>query len=228
MHKASTSRPQLSGYFGRCIICYLEIDENAKRLAERSGLQPCLFTPVAAVDEEAIEKYIVNITAVVSHGTLNKALVVEINNLPEINHRLPIWQLEESRILHHPKQLWVHINYTGFRGAYRRVFPDEDITPLAIDHVMNREIAPLRGFNYVRLIHISHGANSSSGGHVEKMGIKTERARIEARKTNPNYQPPKLSVQYADLDDIVKMINIKTGDSVLDPVNEAQWLVDEP
>jgi hypothetical protein len=33
------------------------------------------------------------------------------------------------------------------------------------------------------------------------------------------------SVQYADLADLVKMLDIKTGGSVMDPVNEAQaWV----
>lgn len=34
-------------------------------------------------------------------------------------------------------------------------------------------------------------------------------------------------IQYADLADIVKMLNIKTGGSLQDPVNEAQALVRE-
>jgi len=45
------------------------------------------------------------------------------------------------------------------------------------------------------------------------------------RKSN---KESKASIQYADLADIVKMLNIKTGGALMDPVNEAQALVDLP
>jgi hypothetical protein len=38
----------------------------------------------------------------------------------------------------------------------------------------------------------------------------------------------KASVQYADLADLVKMLDMKTGNSIMDGVNEAQALVDWP
>jgi len=126
-------------------MCYLEIDEQAKRYADLSGLQPCLYTPIAALNEAAIIKYIGRITQVLSPGTPNKALLVEIDNLPEINYRLPIWQLEESCILHHQKQLWVHVDYRLYRRAYTKAFPNENISGKVIDHVMNRVLARLTG-----------------------------------------------------------------------------------
>jgi hypothetical protein len=36
-------------------------------------------------------------------------------------------------------------------------------------------------------------------------------------------------IQYADIADIVKMLDVKTGGSLQDPVNEAQaWLEEQP
>lgn len=209
-------------------MCYLEIDEQAKKYADQSGLQPCPYTPIAALDEATILKYIGRITCVLSTVKFNNALIVEIDNLPEINRRLPIWELEESRILHNPKQLWVHVDYRLYRNAYTKAFPDEDISSLVIDHVMNRRLARVKGFKYVRVVPISRSANSSSGSHVEKMAIKYNLARLEAQKQDPCFVLSKMSVQCADLADIVKMLNISTGDEFLDPVNEAQKLVDEP
>lgn len=209
-------------------MCYIEIDPQAKKLAECSGLQPCLFTPIAAVNEEAILKYIGRISNIVSYRTQNKALLVEIDNLPTINKRLPIWELEESRLIHHQKQLWVHVNYTSYRKAYIRSFYDEDLSNFQIDHIMNRKVARLKGFNYLRVIPISVSANTSSGGHVEKMSIKFLKEAIKLQSYITSYMPPYMSVQYADLADIVKMLSIQTGPDVLDPVNIAQKLVDEP
>jgi hypothetical protein len=66
-------------------VCYLEIDEQAKIYADQSGLQPCLYTPIAALDEAAILKYIGRITYVLSTVKFNNVRIVEIDNLPEIN-----------------------------------------------------------------------------------------------------------------------------------------------
>jgi len=44
---------------------------------------------------------------------------------------------------------------------------------------------------------------------------------VKRNKENPTF------IQYADLADIVKMLDIKTGGTLQDPVNEAQKLVEE-
>jgi len=82
---------------------------------------------------------------------------------------------------------------------------------------MNRREARLKGFFYLRIVPISREANSCSGGLAEKWGLEYHSSQ-EMRAKNMT-SPAK--IQYADLADIMKMLNRKTGD----PVNEAQSLV---
>ncbi|HEV3457560.1 MAG TPA: hypothetical protein VHG32_13435 [Thermoanaerobaculia bacterium] len=93
-----------------------------------------------------------------------------------------------------------------------------------LDHVLNRSVARLKGFPYLRIIPISRGANSSSGSlserwSVEHHGTSAMRQRNAASRA---------AVQYADLADLVKMLDVKTGGGVMDPVNAAQDLVRAP
>lgn len=200
------------------------IDAYAKEIAlTRFALPPCVHVPVAARDERAIQKYIGNISLVLMAGSPNAALLVEPHETPAINNRLPIWRLKEAALLHCPKQVWVHVDYSGYRRAYVRAFPDEDLTGLVIDHVLNRRVARLKGFHYLRIVPISRAANSSSGGLSEKWAVEYHGTPEMVKR---NSESPAF-IQYADLADIVKMLNIKTGGSLQDPVNEAQALVRE-
>lgn len=156
-------------------------------------------------------------------GSPNRALLVEPHETPAINNRLPIWRLKEAALLHCPKQVWVHVDYPGYRSAYLKAFPCEDLTGLVIDHVQNRRVARLKGFHYLRIVPISRAANSSSGGLSEKWAVEYHSTPEMVRRNN---ESPAF-IQYADLADIVKMLNIKTGGALQDPVNEAQALVRE-
>lgn len=201
-----------------------EIDQAAReRAIRRFGLQPCLHVPIAARDREAITKYIGEIRAVLTSRTRNDALLVQAYGPTEMNEDLRIWKLPQSAVLHRPEQVWVHVECKGYRRAYKKAFPGEDIKGLVMDHVMNRTVAPLKGFSYVRVIPISRGANASSGGLSEKWGIRyhsTPRMR-ELNAADPT------KIQYADIADITKMLDIKTGGSLQDPVNAAMKLVDD-
>ena len=77
------------------------------------------------------------------------------------------------------------------------------------------------GFNYVRIIPISRGANSSSGSLSEQWGVKYH-STPRMRKINSE---KKSFIQYADLSCVVKMLNIKTGGGVMDAVNDGQALL---
>ncbi len=202
-----------------------DIDEEARERALRVYALPvCCHIPTAARNEAAITKYIGQITRVLSSGSPNKALLVQSYEPPPLNRRLPLWTMKEAAILHHPQQIWVHVDYTGYRAAYARAFPDERLDGRVLDHVMNRKMARVMLFNYLRIVPISRGANSSSGGLPEKWGIayqsSPEMAKINAER--------KSSIQYADLGDIVKMLDRKTGGALQDAVNEAQGFVREP
>ena len=79
-------------------------------------------------------------------------------------------------------------------------------------------------FDYLRIVPISRGANSSSGGLPEKWGIAYQSS---PRMVAINAER-KACIQYADLGDIVKMLNLKSGGALQDAVNEAQSFVREP
>lgn len=206
------------------LMAFREIDQEAVRIPQRSGLLPCLYVPIAARDERSIEKYVGRISRVLSGGKPTQALLIEAHDPPERDARLPIWQLPEAAILHCPRQVWVHVDISGYRRIYSKAFPGESLNGLVLDHVLNRRVARLKGFSYIRIVPISRGANSSSGGLAEKWSVDYHSSE-RMRKINA---ASKASVQYADLADIVKMLDIKTGGALMDPVNEAQALVDLP
>ena len=119
------------------------------------------------------------------------------------------------------RQVWVDVNCRAYRSAYITAFPDQDLGGLVLDHVMNRRVARLKRFQYLRIVPITRPANSSSGGLCEKWGVayhSTPRM-VTINKNAGTF------VQYADLADIVKMLSIKTGGSLQDAVNEAQALL---
>ena len=200
------------------------IDEHATRIPERSGLLPCLYVPIAARDTFAIERYVGRIATQLMPKSPDKALLVEAYEPEKADARLAIWDVPEAVVLHFPRQVWVHVDYRAYRRAYLKAFPDFDLTDLVLDHVMNRRVARLKGFAYLRIVPISRGANSSHGSLSEGWAVEYH-SSPEMREKN---RASRAAVQYADLSDIVKMLNMQGGGSLMDNVNEAQKLVELP
>ena len=198
------------------------IDPHATHIPQASGLLPCLYIPIAARDVNAIERYVGRILERLAPGPLSNALLVEAHEPEKPDERLAIWRLPEAAVLHYPRQVWVHVDYKAYRRAYQRAFPNVDLTGLVLDHVMNRRVARLKCFTYVRIMPISREANSSHGSLSEGWGVEHQSAP-RMRQINKVSQAV---VQYADLADIVKMLNMQGGGSLMDIVNEAQKLVD--
>ncbi|MFZ7114904.1 MAG: hypothetical protein ACO1G9_05970 [Bacteroidota bacterium] len=195
------------------------VDEVAREKAvRRYGLPNDLHIPIGARDENAISNYIGEITQVLSKRGTPKAYLVENSELPIINEKLEIWKLEASSILHAPKQVWVDVNYSCYRKAYQRAFPEEDIAFSVIDHIINRRVARLSNFKFIRIIPITKGVNSNSGTITERYGFdyhsSPEKQALNKKDTS--------QIQYADFADIVKMLNIPTGGKFQEGVNEAQ------
>ena len=200
------------------------VDPHATRIPQGSGLLPCLYIPVAARDTNAIETYVGKIVGYLAVRPQNNALLVEAHEPEKADIRLPIWSLPEAAILHYPRQVWVHVNYGAYRRAYSRAFPNVNLTGLVLDHVMNRRVARLKGYMYLRIVPISRAANSSHGSLSEDWGV-THHSSPRMMEINRASQAV---VQYADIADIVKMLNMEGGGSLMDIVNEAQKLVDLP
>lgn len=198
-----------------------KIDQTAKDIAIKKWVLPeCLHVPIGAVNELAIVEYIGEIKNVLSHRTPNRALLVKAKKPPNIDDRLPIWKLTKSQDFHHPTQVWVHIKYSRYRNAYKVAFPFENIDGKVMAHILNRRIAALKGFDYVRVTPISRGSNSSSG-FSEKWGVGIHRSG-KMKRISRNQEP---FIQYADLSDLLVMMDIKIGGGITDVVNEAQKLV---
>src|SRR5437588_12774740 len=128
------------------------IDKRAIRIPQSSGLSPCLYVPVAARDTKASEKYLGRIVRGLSRHSPSKAFLIEAHEPAKPDQRLAIWHHPEALILHSPRQVWVHVDYNDYRRAYLRAFPDINLTDLVLDHVMNRRVARLKGFAYLRIV----------------------------------------------------------------------------
>jgi hypothetical protein len=200
------------------------IDEHATRIPMASRLPPCLYIPVAARDTTAIETYVGRIAGQLAPSAPGRALLVEAHPPEKPDPRLAIWDVPGAAVLHFPRQVWVHVDYRAYRRAYMRAFPDSDLTGLVLDHVMNRRVARLKGFAYLRIVPISRGANSSHGSLSEGWAVEYHSSPAMREKNRLS----QAAVQYADLADIVKMLNLQGGGSLMDNVNEAQNLVDLP
>jgi hypothetical protein len=200
------------------------IDENAIRIPRESGLLPCLYVPVAARNQNAIETYVGKIMGSLTHDGSDKALLVHAYDPGKLDDRLAIWDVPEAVVLHARTQVWVHVDYASYRQAYRRAFPNANLTTLVLDHVLNRRVARLKGFSYLRIVPISRGANSSHGSLSEGWSVAYH-GTPQMREIN---RASLASVQYADIADIAKMLNLQGGGSLMDGVNEAQKLVDLP
>ncbi len=200
------------------------IDPHAVHIPQMSGLMPCLYIPVAARDTQAIETHVGRILAPIAKRSPSKAFLVEAYEPEKPDERLAIWTLPQAAVLHYPRQVWVHVDYSAYRHAYSQAFPNLNLNGLVLDHVMNRRVARLKGFQFLRIVPISRGANSSHGGLSEGWAVEFH-SSPKMREFNRASQAV---VQYADLADIVKMLGMEGGGSFMDIVNDAQKLVDLP
>lgn len=212
-------QPQAAGL---SLLMSFEVDHIARDNAlHRWGLPECLHVPTGATDENAISKYIGEIVEVVSYRTANRAVLVRCKQPAPPDAALPIWGLKNSKRLHDPVQLWVHIDYTAYRSAYKRTFPGDDISGKIISHAMNRRFGALTGFQYVRVTPVSRASNSSSGMR-EDWGVSL----YDPAKQTKEEMRRGASIRYGDLADLMLMMDIKLGGGIMDVVNEGQKLVE--
>jgi predicted GIY-YIG superfamily endonuclease len=198
-----------------------EIDYAAKDIVVRRFVLPaCLHVPIAAEDEVAIAKYIGEITTILVTGMPNKAFVVMIDPPHPPDNCLPIWKVPESAVLFEKMQVWVHVGFNGYRRAYKKARPAEDISNRVLSHCMNRRHADLKGFQYVRIVPATRSTNSSSA-FSEEWGIGVNGKSKELTLI----QQQSARIQYADLVDLMVMMDRKVGGGVMEIVNEAQKLI---
>jgi hypothetical protein len=197
-------------------------DHAAKEITVRCSVLPeCLHVPIAAVDQDAIANYIGEIVRILVEGSPAKALLIQAGPPPEIDPRLPIWNEPRSALFHQQMQVWVNAEYRAYRRAYRKAFPEENITGQVLSHCMNRRHAVLKGFQYVRIVPASRAINSSSA-FSENWGIETFSKPEELQ----SFKKRGVFIHYADLVDLMVMLDMRVGGGVMELVNEAQRLVE--
>ena len=199
-----------------------EVDEFARELAlTRYGLPLCLHLAIAARNLKAIERFVGRLELALTASGDQRAFLVKAYELPAPDLGLPIWQQPGATVLRQQAQVWVHVDDRQYRKAYAKAFPEQNISNLVLDHVMNRRVARLKGFSYLRIVPITRAANSSSGALSEKWAVAYHSSPRMVAKN----QQTKPFIQYADLADIVKMLSFKAGGSLQEAVNEAQaWI----
>jgi len=200
----------------------LVVDQMARDIAlTRWALPESLHVPIAAVSEDAIQAYVGEVERVVSGRGLGKALLVTIPEPAQIDPLLPISEHPNVGILHARQQVWVHIAYRPYRPAYRRAFPDENIDGRILSHAMYRRTAAHKGFDFVRITPVSGIANVSSA-FSENWAVALHGSNEQVGKRRPG--PP--YIQYADLSDLMLMLDMMLGGGVMDAVNEGQKLLE--
>jgi len=197
------------------------IDAAAIEIAlRRYGLPECLHVPIAAMDEQAISNFVGEIVQDLSGRSARRALLVRAGDPPPRDLSLPIWDVSGCDILHQRMQVWVDVKYGSYRSAYKKAFPGTNIANFVLSHAMNRRVATLKGFRFVRLTPTSRGANSSSA-FSEEWGVSLH-GRPDQMAANRRRGA---FIQYADLTDLMLMLDLKLGGGVMELVNEGQKLV---
>lgn len=195
-------------------------DEAAYEQAMRQWVIPeCLHVPVVAEDESAITDHIGDIVEILSPG---RAIVVAVDHPPERDLRLPIWSNPMASVFFEPLQVWVNPSYTRYRQAYVRAKGQESVAGKVLAHVYNRRMAILKGYGFVRLVPVSRRANSSSG-YSEQWGVELAAAELHAQRLQRG-----LKMQYADLCDLLVMLDIPLGGGIMDVVRVGQDLIEVP
>lgn len=182
------------------------------------GLTSDLHVPVAASNFDAIESHVGEIQTCLCGRKRPVNAVVVVANQPKRNPRVPLWELpnaeEYYQRLHPTRQLWVHVDYAGYRRAWERLGFGNLSRDIFLDHVRNRAAVRISGYKhpFVRLCPVSRETNTSSGLNNGAEGLE----KIELRKLAQ--QPEHIRVRMekaleapvllADPIDLTKMLDI--------------------
>lgn len=138
------------------------INEAARKRILNENIPDSLLIPVAANNKESIEMYVGDIVSELSRSGTEKAFLVRVEPAVEIDRALKIWDDPESGALFEELQVWVNVDYTGYRDAYKRAFNDKNIDGLVLSHCRGRPIVRMLEYEYVRISPARKRANSSS------------------------------------------------------------------
>jgi hypothetical protein len=185
------------------------------------GLGPDLIVPIAAADLAAIETYVGTIEMHIGGRKRATNAVVVVAHRPRRNPQVPLWdQCEGDQYygrLHPSRQLWVHVDYTGYRRAWKRLGFGEITREVFLDHIRNRAAVRISGYRhpFLRVCPVSRETNTSSG--LDKGAEGMEKVELRKLKQQPTYIRERTErcldapVVLADPIDLTKMLDIPTG-----------------
>src|SRR4051794_31354812 len=119
--------------------------------APTHGLPPCLRVPIAAASVAAIRQYVGSVAQTVTgqSGRVNAVCVQPHDRLTQKHPGVKLWKHPNAAAyeerLHPAKQVWVHVEYDGYRDAYQQFGMPPIPAGYFLDHVQNREAVRLRG-----------------------------------------------------------------------------------
>ena len=185
------------------------------------GLPPDLFVPIAAAELEAVEAYVGSIQMRIIGRKRSTNAAVVVAHQPSRNRQVPLWDQCEAdqdyQHLHPSRQLWVHVDYFGYRRAWKRLGFSEVTHDVFLDHIRNRVAVRLSGYRhpFLRVCPVSRETNTSSGLDNGAEGMEKEELRrlrqqptCIQRRTERRLDAP---VVLADPIDLTKMLDIPTG-----------------
>lgn len=200
--------------------------------ANQFGLPHSLIVPIAAQSLNAIQKYVGLVIDRITgrSGRLNAIMVIPHSWPVQTESIVPLWDHPDAHkymmLLHPMKQIWVHVDYSGYRKAYIKMGMPIIPEGYVLDHIKNREAIRLRYYShpYLRLCPVSSLVNTNSGTNtggegMEKEHLRTLDSQPESVRTIVR-KAFKCDIVYADPVDLTKMLNIPPGSQILDGVRE--------
>ena len=127
-----------------------------------------------------------------------------------------------SSVFFERRQVWVSHSYSRYRYAYVRALGRESVAGKVLAHMYNRRMAAFRGYKFIRLVPVSRGANSSSS-FTEQWGVTRSETDLGARREKLG-----LKMQYADLGDLMVMLDIQLGGGFQEVFRVGQDLIEVP
>ena len=199
------------------------------------GLPASLRVPVAARDAEAIATFVGKIVATLAGRSRPvNAVKVQTDHVPASLTDASLWR-EPLAMEHHARlfpehQVWVHVDYNGYRSAWNRLGMPDLPGGFVLDHVANRRATRARGLlhPWIRLCPVSGRTNSNAGHSRGAEGLEVAYMRtllsLPAAERAERMKGFATAIVWADPQDLVKMLDISPGIETLDAVRDTQPL----
>lgn len=135
---------------------------------------------------------------------------------PPARDAAPLWKHPDAdrfyEWLHVYPQLWVHVDFDGYRRAWIDLKMETDWHQMLdrgtyLDHVQNRDAARLRNsiYPYIRLMPVPHGVNSSAGNKAGGERMECNMIKVQGVRQSAK------TLVFADPFDLTKMLRLAPG-----------------